>query len=247
MSLVINSNENSWIRIANEFTYPDYNQILLKPTCWENVDAYQITSFADLTPSFTFRWLSVDYICSTLNEFFVDWWWSLNYVWTPWVTKGLATSGSTNNCSIITAWSLEAGLTIWKKIVWNVLVGSSSNATTQSFYVQIYLLHKDWTLTQFWTLGSQTAETRTFSNWRNYYNSSNIWWYTAEYILEYSWNWVVTQDGDYIYARIYNYSSHTMYAIFWNNWSRNDIFVQYNRSNMTFQWIKPRPIQISID
>lgn len=271
MSLVINS--NSWwsYEVSNwqssTSSYPDFSQLLLKPRWWTSMMFdYAIDKFAEniatnLPTALNINWTIVNYLCDDLIfpncEFWISSWW---WYWSLWAFR----VGSDWTEATMRIWlniPLEAWKIIWKKIrreaCASVKTGdylTSSASITFSLTAVVKLLHTDWTLTTVWDISPRPTYTGITALWIPYFieEQSNwtFWNQCYKKFVETNTAWVVALEWDIVVCDIAMKSNQSSYyaLIFWNNWSWDDVIFYRSISPAFIQWwIRPRPIEVSIE
>lgn len=239
--LTLNTNawwENIWNRVSNTFLwwYPDFKQILLKPS----------TQFSSSTNVWNVNWTTINNFCSRISEWRCFLWTSTasNYwnLWkfSQWYWWLLSTTDTEFEYQVIVSslWNLSWWEIVWKEI-WCTSKLTNSSSFNRAFVngcvwkIIPWLLHTDWTITNIIEL----TDTTNVAKWWNYW--CNFYW---------QWNWVVAQEWDKPIAKLYfkvkrrstqtetQWASLTTTMEFWYDWSAS-----------WEPWTACTPIQVSID
>lgn len=269
MSLVINSNDNQTQEISNSWIdyYPDIRQILLQPDRDIAIEQNK-TGQNDSTIAWNIRGLNINafqvnfitpdvLIWNPYNSY--AWLWS-QYTIRFWyyqevnTNATLTVSNKEQYVILAVSWEISWWQVIWKRIrlnpdslsFWWYVNWNHSYSWNNSFRLQLWLLHKDWTIT-YWTLHEVWTD-----SWSG---SSSAWQWNKDtaYKTYAGWmitiednNWLTTQDWDVVIVKLISHTTsysqnHTNTYTTWN-W----VYTTIKFWNQWW-WVWARPIEISLN
>ena len=248
MSLVINSNETWMIKYSDTVFdgwswYPDFNQILIKPSFW------QIVALPSAVE--TVNWTAIHNLSSNIREDtrnycpsdYWQWWIAVCWWRTSW-------SSTVSNLLVATPKSLTAWKTVWKEIIYAWILWTASSAD----YIKerAWILHTDWSIT--YMTEEQTLSPK--NTWMEYgasgANTVNNLFY--DFVsLKMTTSWFVTAEGDRIVVNISmqrsSNSNRWWFVWFWHDCAGACISFFSSSNTIIHPWMQIPccPIQVSIE